>query len=95
MTLQQFIDARREYCRRKHTDFQTCLQWCGFVQFTQDVCDAGIVELKVSFTKNFPRVKYSSTKAVRLLMQLPLIIMEIASEGPGFQRLCNRIETRN
>ena len=40
------------------------------------------------FTKNIPHVKkYSSTKAVRLLVQLPLIIMEIAPEGSGSQRL--------
>ena len=53
----------------------------------QEVHQGGIVELKPYFMRSFPHIKYVSTKAVRLLMQLPLIIIEVELQGPGSQRL--------
>ena len=66
---------------------KNCLNCCAFIQFANDVLKDGIVELKLMFTKNFPHMKYTSSKAVRHLMQLPVIIMELALGGPGSQRL--------
>ena len=65
---------------------KNCSNCCAFILFANDVLKDGVVELKLAFTKNFPHMKYISSKAVRLLMQLP-IIMELALSGPGSQRL--------
>lgn len=85
MTLEKFIAARKEYCWRKHG--QDCLKCLGLVQFSRYVHQGGIVELKPYFMRRFLRIKCVSTKAVRLLMQLPLIIIEVELQGPGSQRL--------
>ena len=88
MTLEEVAVARREFCSRKHcSELQVCSQCEGLISFAHDVINNGIVELKAFFIKHFPKVKYISSKAVRLLMQLPLIVMEIAPEGPGSKRL--------
>ena len=83
MTLEQVSAARRDFCSRKHCKelFQICSQCKGLISFSQDVISYGIVELKAAFVKHFPKVKYISSKAIRQLMQLPLIIMEIAPDG--------------
>ena len=56
LTLQQFIHARKEYCRNKHD--KNCLNCCTFIQFANDVLKDGIVELQLAFTKNFPHTKF-------------------------------------
>ena len=81
MTWEQFIAARKEYRWRKHG--QDCLQCLGLIQFARYVHQGGIVELKPYFMRSFPHIKYVSTKAARLLMQLPLIIIEVELQGPG------------
>lgn len=54
---------------------KNCSNCCAFILFANDVLKDGVVELKFAFTKNFPHMKYISSKAVRLLMQLPIIII--------------------
>lgn len=77
LTLSQFIDARKQYCQMKHEQngAKNCSNCCAFILFANDVLKDGVVELKFAFTKNFPHMKYISSKAVRLLMQLPIIII--------------------
>lgn len=45
LTLQQFIDARKEYSQNKHD--KNCLKFCAFIQFANDVLKDGIVDLKL------------------------------------------------
>lgn len=73
--------------KHEQNDDKNCSNCCAFILFANDVLKDGVVELKLAFTKNFPHMKYISSKAVRLLMQLPIIIMELALSGPGSQRL--------
>ena len=68
LTLQQFIDARKEYRQRKYGE--NCLNCCSFIHFANDVLKD---EVKLAFTKNFPHMKYTSSKAVRHFMQLSVI----------------------
>lgn len=74
-------------CQQKldSKDDKNCLNCCAFIQFANDVPKDGIVELKLMFTKNFPHRKYTSSKAVRHLMQLPVIIIGLALGCCGSQ----------
>lgn len=56
------------------------------VASAKDVLEGGIVELKPLFQRHFVGVDYSSQKAVRRLMQLPVAIVQLQLKGPGSQK---------
>ena len=96
MALEQVSAARRDFYSRKHCKelFQICSQCKGLISLcSQDVISYfGIVELKAAFVKHFPKVKYITSKAIRRLMQLSLIIMEIAPDGHGSKKKLSATE---
>ena len=53
----------------------------------KDILSKGIAELKPLFQAHFPGAAYSSQKAVRRLMQLPVAIVMLQLKGPGSQKL--------
>ena len=88
-SLCDFIVARSEYCFWFHEvgNHLECPKCSGLVSFAQAIETNGIVAVASTFRECFPKSKYESGKAVRMLMQLPLMIVELSVNGPGTQRL--------
>ena len=88
-SLCDFIVARCEYCFwfNEVGNHLECPKCSRLVSFAQAIETNGIVAVASTFRECFPKSKYESGKAVRMLMQLPLMIVELSVNGPGTQRL--------
>lgn len=73
------------HCKFYHNP--SCKECIHLVASAKDILEGGIVELKPLFQRHFVGVDYSSQKAVRHLMQLPVAIVQLQLKGPGSQKL--------
>ena len=94
LSLNDFIEARQEYCTSKH-NVENCSKCIGLLGSARDVLELGIVELSILFKKHFPDINYVASKAVRRLMQLPVVVVCLKLKGPGSQVLFVTESKRN
>ena len=94
ITLNQFIVVRKWYCKfhHKNVTFQTCVKCQQLILLAEMIRDEVFCELSSLYRKIFPNLKYQSDKAIRKLMQLPVVIFKLQLHGPGSQKLyiCER-----
>lgn len=79
------LTVRMLYCQKHHSP--NCGDCSKLVACARDIVRKGIVELKPLFKMHFPETIYSSKKAVRRLVQLPVAIVTLQLKGPGSQKL--------
>lgn len=85
MTLEEFIDIRQLYCENNHA--KPCSECRNLVAAAKEILKSLVVDLKTLFLEHFTIVSYKTDKAVRRIMQLPVVVIRVCLEGPGSQRL--------
>ena len=88
LTLSEFIKTRKLYCKAKNHSFKdTCCKCSPLLQIAKEILNQnGISEVSTLFRSLF-QVKYQSDKAIRRLMQLPVVVFQMQIAGPGSQML--------
>lgn len=72
---------------KKISRWKECSQCLPLIQLANEILEHGICQVSNLFQTLFPNVKYQSDKAIRKLMQLPVVIFELELQGPGSQKL--------
>ena len=75
MTMQEFMTARQNYCKERHNSVN-CKKCSSLLTFANDVSSNCVVPLAEGYKKNF-RVQYKSDKAIRQIMQLPVVAFRL------------------
>ena len=92
--LNQFIVVCKWYCKfhHKNVTFQTCVKCQQLILLAEMIRDEVLCELSSLYRKMFPNLKYQSDKAIRKLMQIPVVIFKLQLHGRGLQKLyiCER-----
>ena len=90
LTLKEYIEARKEVCRRTHTKGQC--ECAPMLQVARTILNEGFMLLKEAYTMHFHDVKYKSDHARRRLLQMPLACIRIDFK-PGISE-CYILEHR-
>lgn len=75
LSLAEFIVARKEYCRIKHSQSK-CNLCAPLITFANELLEHGVVPLSECFRKIFSQ-EYKSEKAIRRIMQLPIVVFRV------------------
>ena len=76
ISLLDFVAVRKLYCKvQRHSDWKDCSQCLPLIQLANKILEHGICQMSNLFQTLFPNVKYQSDKAIRKLMQLPVVIL--------------------
>ncbi len=77
LSLNKFMIARNYHCEKNH--FGSCIEFGRLISAGKQINDSGIVPLKTLFTFHFlaPNAKYKSDKAIRRILQLPVVIFPV------------------
>ena len=77
LSLNEFMIARNSHCEKNHLG--SCSECSKLISAAKQVNDNGIVPLKTLFTSHFlsPNAKYKSDKAIRRIIQLPVVIFPL------------------
>ena len=74
VSLQEYITYRTEFCARFHK--KNCMECPALTNIASQILQKGIVKVSQVFKMQFPSSKYQSEKAVRRMMQLPVVIFK-------------------
>ena len=102
MSLSDFLVARKLYCQHKHlnsilSECETCL---SLINAAKQVECQGVVNLKTLFCSHFKSSSCRTDKAIRRLMQLPVVVFKIKgtlyvveyTNGTDYEKLAEIIE---
>lgn len=98
LTLEEFVEARQIHCSLK-SHSPSC--YCNsLIEAAKEVIKSGICQLSSLYNSCFNQLQYKSDKAVRQLMQLPVVIFPIKSKlfvtrystGTDFNRFAELLE---
>lgn len=80
-SLKEFVMARRDHCERNHS--VSCGESKSLIAAAEQLNESGIVPLKILFTAHFlaPNAKYKSDRAIRRMMQMPVVIFPVQRQG--------------
>ena len=81
LNLQQYIDARSLFCKKKHA--QTCIECNLLISVAQRILESGFILLKQVFEMCSPGVTYTSSHARRKLLQMPLAAIGVGVKSAG------------
>ena len=81
LNLQQYIDARSLFCKKKHA--QTCIECNLLISVAQHILENGFILLKQAFEMCSPGVTYTSSHARRKLLQMPLAAIGVGLKSAG------------
>lgn len=84
VSLLEFTSLCLFFCGANHRNCQECRKR---LNCANDILHYGVIDVKTVYCKHFPETKYISNKAVRRLMQLPVVVFTLTLQGPGSQRL--------
>lgn len=73
VSLKEYVVYRSEYCRRYHTS--KCSECSNLVNMASHIDHEGILKVSEVYKRQFHESKYQSDKAIRRLMQLPVVIL--------------------
>lgn len=82
-TLEEACVLQQEMCHTIHTP--SCTDCTNLINISKAIADKGMLPLSSVFKQFCKTKKYVSTKAVRFLMGMPLVAMQIGN--PGSHRL--------
>lgn len=85
ISLVEFSIVKLLYCEANHRN--TCTECKALAECAIDISECGVTSLRKVFCKHFPKSKYISNKAVRRLMNLPVIIFDTKTKLVGADRL--------
>ncbi|XP_068761299.1 uncharacterized protein [Montipora capricornis] len=74
VSLEEYRRYRAEYCTRYHKE--QCVECDALINMALHISQKGIVKVFDVYKSQFPEKKYQSDKAVRRLMQLPVVIFK-------------------
>ena len=74
VSLEEYRRYRAEYCTRYHKE--QCVECDALINMVLHISQKGIVKVSDVYKSQFPEKKYQSDKAVRRLMQLPVVIFK-------------------
>ena len=74
VSLDEYRRYRAEYCTRYHKE--QCVECHALINMALHISQKGIVKVSDVYKSQFPEKKYQSDKAVRRLMQLPVVIFK-------------------
>ena len=74
VSLEEYRRYRAEYCTRYHKE--QCVECDALINMALHISQKGIVKVSDVYKSQFPEKKYQSDKAVRRLMQLPVVIFK-------------------
>ena len=80
LTLTEYVIARGEYCKLNHSQPCVCQR---FLQVGQFIIDHGLCSLSTAFNITSPSVQYTSERARRKLLQMPLVAILIGDPKLG------------
>lgn len=80
LSLNEFIIARKDLCEKNHA--ASCKECSHLASAAKQINTNGFVPLKTLFKSHFlaPNAKYKSDKAIRRIMQLPVVIFPVEIE---------------
>jgi len=89
LTLKEFVVARKLYCKlhHKHTTPEKCSFCHPLICLAEKIDNDVFCELPSMYRTVFPNMLYKSSNAIRRLMQLPVVILNLELNGRGSQRL--------
>jgi len=90
LSVNEYILCREQYCKKLHDvegGVPACSQCRGLVNTAKEIQGNGMVKVSDTFKKHFSGIKYSSEKAVRKFMSLPVVIFELGEACKGTQTL--------
>ena len=81
LSLKKFVMARRDHCERNQS--VPCGECKSLIAAAEQLNESGIVPLQSLFKSHFlaPNVKYKPDKAIRKVMQLPVVIFPVQRQG--------------
>ena len=90
ISLSEDVVVRREYCSLTHA--QPCPDCCRMIQVATIILEHNFCKLHQAFEIVSPTVKYSASRAITKLLQMPLVSVRIgsASSGVSFTILLER-----
>ena len=74
VSLEEYVANRNEYCKKHHED--TCTECASLISLASYILQEGIAKVSDVYKRQFPSCNYKSDKAVRRLMQLPVVIFK-------------------
>ena len=78
LTLEEFVEARQIHCGlQRHSSDCYCN---SLIEAAKQIISGGICQLSLLYKKRFNQQQYKTDKAVRQLMQLPVVIFPIKSK---------------
>ena len=77
LSLNEIMIARNYHCETNHLG--SCIECGRLISAAKQINDSDIVPLKTLFTSHFlaPNAKYKSDKAIRRILQLPVVIFPV------------------
>lgn len=85
MTMQDFIAVRKLYCEKTHDN--PCAECKNLISAAEEILKSVVVDLKSLSLSHLKISSYRSDKAIRRIMQLPVVVIRLCLNGPGSQKL--------
>lgn len=90
LSVADYIICKEQNCNELHNvdgGVSVCSKCCGLVGVAKEIQEKGMVKVSETFKKYFSGNTYSSEKAVRKFMSLPVAIFELGEASKGTQTL--------